>query len=181
MKVEQTNVVRLKLTDLEQLDPITIFIEDISPRQGKITIECYGKSWSTYFSGCGDNGLADFIVGLNTEYLVDRFDVRLEKYEPDFDLYLEEMRQKLIEMRKDQWISKGLARELYDVTDWSEYVTSNPYEPIKNPCFLYEREFDDLGFEGFDVPERVSSDYAYLCRIVDAVKAGLKQRGTIHG
>lgn len=175
MKIEQSQITKLVLSELEKLDPISVFIEDIAPQQGKITIECYGKAWSTYFSGCGGNGLANFIIAQHTEYLVDRFDGHLQKYEPDFDQFLDEMRAKLIEMRKDQWISKDLARELYDITDWSHYVTDNPYEPIKNPCFINSGEFDELGFEGFDVPERISSEYAYLCRIVDAVRDGLKQ------
>lgn len=175
MQIEQSQVTKLKLSELEKLDPITVFIEDIEPRQGKITIECYCKSWSTYFSGCGDNGLANFLISQHTEYLVNRFDGHLQKYVPDFEQYLEEMREKLIEMRKDQWISKELARELYDISDWSQYVTANPYEPIKNPCFINSAEFDEVGFEGFDVPERISTEYAYLCNIVDAVKDGLKQ------
>lgn len=175
MKVNQSTVVRLQLTELENLDPILIFLEETGPRQGKIIIECYGKSWSTYFSGAGNNGLAAFVAGLDEEYLINRFDCEIQKYEPDFDSFLCEMREKICEMRCDKWISKGLARELYDITDWSQYVKGNPYEPIKNPCFINSDEFDEVGFEGFDVPERISTEYAYLCRIIQAVKDGLNQ------
>ncbi|WP_341666147.1 hypothetical protein [Vibrio sp.] len=173
MKVEQSKTTKLYLKDLDNLDPITVYLEDIEPRKGKITIECLGKSWSSYWGGMGSRTISQFFVDCNVCYLVNNLDNRLEKYEPDFDEFRKEMRQKVCELRRDHCISKDLARELFDIEDWSEYVTENPYEPIRNPCLISEREFEELDFDGFDVPERLTSDYRYLCKIIEAVKSGL--------
>ncbi|MYM61617.1 hypothetical protein GTG28_20665 [Vibrio sp. OCN044] len=175
MKIAQSKVTKLYLTELDDLDPITVYLEDIEPRKGKITIECWGKSWSSYWGGMGSRTISQFFIGCNVSYLVNNLDSQMEKYEPDFDEYRKEMRQKVCELRRDDCISKDLARELFDIEDWSEYVTDNPYEPIKNPCFVSEREFEELDFDGFDVPERLTTEYRYLCKIIKAIQSGLSQ------
>lgn len=39
MKVEQSKITKLYLKDLDNLDPITVYLEDIEPRKGKIRPE----------------------------------------------------------------------------------------------------------------------------------------------
>ncbi|MDC5753598.1 hypothetical protein [Vibrio europaeus] len=174
MKIKQSTAIKLKLTDLDNLDPITVFVEDLSQGEGKITIECYGKSWSSYWGAMGGRTLSAFFVSCNDEYLVNNLAPQMTKYEPDYDTFRQEMRLKVCEMRKDDIISKDLARELYDVEEWDDYVTDNPYEPIKNPCSICEREFDELDFDGFDVPEKMTTSYQYLMLIVGTVKEAFK-------
>ncbi|HCG7330519.1 TPA: hypothetical protein NJ407_004131 [Vibrio parahaemolyticus] len=176
MNVEQSQITKLSLTELNKLDPITVLLEDHAPSKGEITIKCFGKAWTAYWGGTGNRTVAEFFIDENCDYLVNCLGrgTELSKYEPDFDAYLDEMRQKVIEMRRESQISADLARELYDVTDWSPYVTDNPYEPIINPCSISRDEFDELDFGGFDVPEKISHEYAYLRNIVSTVKQGIQ-------
>ena len=174
MKITQSTVVKLTLTDMDDLDPVTVVVEDICKGKGKIIIECFGKSWSAYWGGMGTRTLSEFFVSCYDEYLVNNLAPRLVKYEPDYDQFRQEMRLKVCEMRRESAISKNLARELYSVEEWDEYVSDNPYEPISNPCSVCDSEFDELDFDGFDVPERVTSDYQYLLRIVGAVKEAFR-------
>lgn len=177
MNVEQSQVTRLSLTELDKLDPITVLLEDHAPSKGEITIKCFGKAWTAYWGGTGNRTVGEFFIDEHCDYLVNCLgrDSELDKYEPDFNAYRDEMRQKVIEMRRESEISADLARELYGVEDWSQYVTENPYEPIINPCSISRDEFEDLDFGGFDVPEKVTHEYAYLRNIVSAVKQGIKQ------
>lgn len=177
MKVTQSQAVKLLIDDVERLDPITVFLEDLAPSKGKITIECYGKSWSTFWPGMGGRTIAEFFCSNHIEYIANNLDPHLEKYEPDFETFGKEMRQKICEIRRDRYVSKALARELYDVEDWSEYVSSNPYEPIINPCSWGADEFQELGFDGFDIPERTTSEYRYLCLIIGTVQMALNEIG----
>ncbi len=174
MKIEQSTALKLILSDMDKLDPVTVFVEDFSKGKGKITIECNGESWSSYWGGMGGRTMSEFFSDCSAEYLVNNLAPQIEKLEPDYDEYGKEMRQKVCEMRRDGVISKDLARELYDVHDWGEFVTGNPYEPISNPCFICEKEFEELDFDGFDVPERITSDYQYLTLIVQTVKDAFK-------
>ncbi|OCH31808.1 hypothetical protein A6E13_16425 [Aliivibrio fischeri] len=183
MNIEETKIKKLFINNVDGLDPITVYLEDSEVGKGKITIECWGKSWSAYWGAIGGKSLSDFFCKQNAEYLANNLsDYRLEKYEPDFDAFKKEIRQKICEMRRDNWptfmdghLSKELARQLYDIEEWDEFISSNPYEPIICPSFIDEDEFKDLDFQGFDVPDKLTSEYNYLILIVKTVQEALNQ------
>ena len=59
------------IKDVQALDPVTVILKDDNSK-GKVIIECYGESWSTYFGGIGNKSLLDFVSGLDSGYLEDR-------------------------------------------------------------------------------------------------------------
>ena len=59
------------ISDVQALDPVTVILKD-DDGKGKVIIECYGESWSTYFGGIGSKSLLSFVSGLNSGYLEDR-------------------------------------------------------------------------------------------------------------
>lgn len=69
MKVQASNVQKMLITEVPGLDPVTVILEDIEPRKGKIIIECYSKSWSAYWGGMGDRNIAEFFCSCNDHYL----------------------------------------------------------------------------------------------------------------
>ena len=178
MKIENSLVKKLRITELDDLDPITVYLEDFELGQGKITIDCWGKSWTSFWGAMGGRNIAQFFCNCNDSYLINNFDGSIQKLEPDYETFEKEMRQKICEMRRDDSISKGLARELFEVSNWGEYVSDNPYEPIRNPCFVYEDEFEELDFDGFDIPEQLTTEYLYLRKIIQTVQNALKQEIT---
>ena len=72
MKIKQgISVDYFVIDEVVRLDPVTVIIkDDIS--KGKVIIECFGESWSTYFGSIGDRKLNDFISGLDSCYLSNR-------------------------------------------------------------------------------------------------------------
>ena len=51
MKIEASKVTKLLISEVQGLDPITVFLEDYEPGKGKITVSCWGKSWTAYWGG----------------------------------------------------------------------------------------------------------------------------------
>ncbi len=49
MRVEETKTEKIYISELENLDPITVFIEELGKEKGKITIECFGRCWTSYW------------------------------------------------------------------------------------------------------------------------------------
>lgn len=174
MKIENSLIQKILISEVQGLDPITVYLEQLGERQGKITVEYAGKSWSTFFSGCGDSGIASFVSKLSSEYLIDRFAPQITKYVPNFEQFDAEMRMKVMEMRRSNEITEDFARALFDVDTWRGKVTQNPYEPLINPCPAFADEFERVDFQAFDVPERISDEYRYIEKIVKAVQAALK-------
>lgn len=69
MKVEASETRTLLITDVPDLDPVTVFLQDLGPGRGRIVVECYGKSWASYFNATGTATLAEFIARGNVDYL----------------------------------------------------------------------------------------------------------------
>ena len=75
MNTEKSTVEKLYITGAKALDPITVYFEDIRNREGMMTIVCYGKSWTGYWGGMGDNiKVKEFIAGCHAEYIANRID-----------------------------------------------------------------------------------------------------------
>jgi len=148
MDVKKSNITKLLLTNIEALDPVSVFLEDFGPRQGKIIIECYGKSWSSYWGGMGDRTIAEFFCSCDEHYIAKNLSsINSEIY--DIDKIREDAEEKGIECwRDDPW---------------------NDYE------FLEEMYGPDPVSWGDSLPKTSNPDYEYLCRIINAVQAGIRQ------
>lgn len=44
MDISVSTAVKLTLTNLDKLDTVTVYLEEMSPRQGRIVIHCWGQS-----------------------------------------------------------------------------------------------------------------------------------------
>ena len=70
MKITESTVTKITLTELERLDPINIFLEDFQLGQGKLTVECYGESWSSYWGAMGDRDISEFLLSCDNDYII---------------------------------------------------------------------------------------------------------------
>lgn len=184
MKIETSTVTKMVISDLlnskHRLDPVTVYAEDLGPSQGKIIIECYGKSWSAYWGGCGDKGVISFFCSCNTDYLVNCLERGIEstKYDP---AQADEVLKKLVIKRRrvaSNWrgwsrrrnemdlesLTKDEAREMWDLIEDTHFSD----DPAGN-YDLYQKVY---GMEEWwlCIPQSPNPDYQYLCRIVDAVR-----------
>lgn len=175
LTIETTLIKKLKITSPD-IGLISVYLENIEKGQGKIIIEHFGKSWSCFWGSLGDTTITEFVSNQNNPYLIDRLAPDIVEIENDYEAFGIEMRKKCIEMRKDQWIDGHTARIIFNVDDWSELVTTNPYEPVIKPnnCDLTDSEWEQLDLGGFDVPTRESHQYTQLSRIITIVKEALK-------
>ena len=163
MKVEKTVVSKIQITDIEHLDAIGVIFEDLGPRQGKITIDCYSQAWSAYWGGMGDRTIAQFFCSCDEHYLAKNLS-NINSTVDDLDGLGEVLQKKIIQNRLDGDIDKATAREQYDA--------SETVEPHSDHDFMY----DVLGDEWwYDIPSKPNPDYEYLCRIINTVKAALKE------
>lgn len=73
VRVERSTAEVVTITGGEALDPITVYLQDFGFGRGRITIECYGKVWTTYFGAYGNGTLAQFVGRADRYYLLNRF------------------------------------------------------------------------------------------------------------
>lgn len=72
MKICQTELQALELTELRNLDPITVMWRDTAACKGKITIECAGNAWTATWGAIGRNKVCEFFAACDVNYLVSR-------------------------------------------------------------------------------------------------------------
>lgn len=147
MKVETSQIKKLKITGIERLDPVSVIFEDFGPGQGKIIIECYGKAWSAYWGGMGDRTISEFFCSCDDGYLSNNLsNINSSVY--DEDKIREDAKQKGIECWCD------------DPWNDHEFMTA-----------MYGSEMHDWSYQ---LPTKTNPDYEYLCRIIHAVQDGIK-------
>ena len=165
MKVAISRVAKYKIYDLKHLDPITVFLEDLEKRKGKITIECYGKSWSSYWGGMGNRDVRQFFCSCDNGYLVNSLSPGLSQTVTDEEGLTDHAKKHILKLRKDNDIDEEEARELWDEVNYTLGITMNDHK-------LLHKVFGDEWW--YCLPEKPNHEYEYLDRIVSAVKEGLK-------
>lgn len=55
MRIEQSVVTKLLISEAPNLDPITAFLDHFEPGKGKITVNCLDKSWTANWGGMSDD------------------------------------------------------------------------------------------------------------------------------
>lgn len=196
MKVETSTVTKVVITDVPRLDAITVFLEDFGRRdcptednpgyqtaQGKITINCWDKSWNAYWGGMGPRTVSEFVVSCGWDYVLNCLDrgISITRFSGDA---LHSLAKKCIVQRRRQqtgrhnWelgeLSKGEAYEL-----WHDIEVLRSIE-TPNECWHHSKLLTELfgdewhySLDGNAVEE--NHDFTYLRRIVEAVQQALAE------
>ncbi|MGQ5522957.1 hypothetical protein ACUHMQ_06805 [Chitinimonas sp. PSY-7] len=171
MQIEQSTVTKLRIVGAQvdagwKLDPITVYIENFQPGQGKITIECFGDAWSNYWGAMGgDRNLEQFFIGCDSDYLARKLKLGIQSTINDEDGLSAHVQAEVLRQRRAGEITKDDAREMYDEAEYLEYHTLD--HDLMKRVFGYEW--------WYAFPKKPNPNYEYLCRVIEAVKAGLRQ------
>jgi hypothetical protein len=106
---------------LDELDPVTAFLEDFEPGRGQLTLVCWGRAW-TYFWGAMGNGatLSNFLGHASTGYIVGKL------------MLPRDVMLKRAEHREERWLSQiveALKLELRRAASTAQSVDSPPLSP----------------------------------------------------
>lgn len=165
MKIEQKKVETIRIDDIYQshgLDPITVFLEDYEPRKGKITINCYDKSWNSFWGGMGDRTIAEFFVSCDNHYLAKN----LSGVSSTVDDYEELSR--LIKEFYGEDIDFEVEDELRELSG----CQNDGHNWVNNNAKIMEEVFGCDWY--YDIPTMENPKYKYLNRIIDTVREALQ-------
>ena len=152
MQVNTSSATKLVLTGLMEshgIDPVCIFLEDYGPGKGKVTVECYGKAWSSYWPAMGERSVAEFFVGCAAGYVAKKFG-QVEDRTYDWDAISDQLGQRT----------------------GSEVYITNEVELVD-----YRTELEAIWGNDWwnNVPKRPHPDYVYLCKIIAAAQEGVRE------
>lgn len=169
MQVSVTHTTKISLTELEKLDPVTIYLDNPAPSRGKITIECFGKSWSSFWPAMGGRRVEEFFVSCNDDYLAGNLSsCRSHIPVTDMEELGEFLRGRIVELRRAGELDKDDARKYWDEADnitlTSDYCSNND--------LMYDVLGDDWWLS---LPEKENPDYNYLVLVIQTVREGLRE------
>lgn len=175
LKVERSTVTKLVITGAPSLDPITVFLEDLAPKRGKITVSCWGKSWTAYWGGMrDDHTIAQFFCELNTSYIIGYFDQNLRSRQFSGDALANEAQRRVLKERRTFCYGSDEARELFDsAEDLRESPSIDHLHGAHSE--LMTKLFGDEWWHMTGDATEPNPDYAYLERIILAVQQALRQ------
>lgn len=103
MKITQSTIEQIVITDVERLDPVKVMIENIKPGVGNITITCFGKSWTSFWGSMSDRSIQDFFVDCNDSYLINCLDRGISSVldGTDNDANIEFVKGRICRLRRD--------------------------------------------------------------------------------
>jgi len=150
MNITKQEIQKIRIENARSLDPIDVYLEDVGAGQGKITMTCYGESWCAYWGGMGERNIAQFFCSCDEHYIANRMSA-ISSSMVDIDKIRDDARE----------IDPLLAYEVPDV------INSNDSDLIVK---IYGGNMWDIS-----LPEKPNPKYQYLCKIILAVQAALKQ------
>lgn len=167
MKVERSLAEKIVISELERLDPITVYLEDFGDGKGKIVIECYRESWSAYWGSMGQS-LVDFFAKCDVGYLAGKLSsLRPSVFAPE--KIKESLKKEVLEERRKSFIDKREARRRYrNIEDL--HVPEEAAEMQYASGELLEALGEDWMHS---LPMKSNPDYEYLCRIISTVQSAL--------
>lgn len=206
MKIVESSIKSYKVTELDNLDPITIMVEDLGEGRAEVTIKIYGESWTAYWGSMGGT-VKEFFTRTNVTYLVNCFDrgIRATSDIVDKstmrDVFEDKIKSKIKEERYNCWLTKEDARLLWDnidILDFESIVPEHDHE-----CFNWDmdhwsvdynawsklfyssdvydlEEFNQWLWENVEFQYEPNHQYNYLCRIVEVVKRVLMEVEDAH-
>lgn len=175
LQVERSTVTKLVITGAPSLDPITVFLEDLAPKRGKITVSCWGKSWTAFWGGMWDgHTIAQFFCELSTCYIIGYFDQSLRSRQFSGDALANEAQRLVLKERRQFCYGPDEARELFDA---AEDLRESPSVDHLHGAHseLMTKLFGDEWWHMTGDATEPNPDYAYLERIILAVQQALRQ------
>lgn len=174
MNIERSTVTKIVITEAPSLDPITVFLEDFEPKKGKITVSCYGKSWTAFWGGMWDGlSVGQFFCQLNDDYIIGYFSPQMSSRIFSGEALAVKAKRQVLWDRRLFCLDADKARELFDEAD---NISDSPsIDHLHGAHYeLMQTLFGDEWWHLADDATKPNPDYQYLCRIIETVQQALR-------
>lgn len=175
MQVEESTVRHLRITGADRLDPISVTLQDFGSGQGKIAIDVWGEAWACYWCAMGkQHNISSFFQKASVGYLAEKLAPNLARSRFSNEKLKLAAKKEILSLRRQEKLEHGLARELFNDVEWQLENVETLSDCGHHDHFMTS-VFGDCWHEsiGYHNTQEPNPPYTYLCRVIEAVKAGL--------
>ena len=170
MKVEKSQCEKILIHGLEHMDPITVYIEDLGPGRGQITIKCWNESWTTGWGSMGDHKIADFFCSCDHHYIAKNLS-QVPSSIPDYAIFKSAIKKKI---GHDIVQDPSFKESAIDLLGWVNSMDADGESWGGDEVYSKLCEIFGSSDWMFDIPQKTNPKYKYLCRIIDTVQEALR-------
>lgn len=69
LTVETTKVRRIRIIGAQRLDPVDLFIDNVTPTSGSLVVRCFDQAWHAWWGNHGCESVEKFILSADIGYL----------------------------------------------------------------------------------------------------------------
>lgn len=187
MNIEKTMIEKLRITEAGSLDPIDVFIDKISDTSGKLTVNCYGESWTAFWSNVGERGIVEYLKSAENEGIIEYLDGEINRHTKDWDAYKELLKSHCKELDSEhqesiidaidemdeERLESQLRMDHEDNFDCREILMDCGELQYSTDVLPDDIVIGNLFRSANRIPKKEHHRYVYLSKIVDAVKEAL--------
>ncbi|WP_272693191.1 hypothetical protein [Providencia sp. PROV059] len=166
MKITETKVLSLEISELLDFDPIRVMTENYGPGRGRITVTCEGKAWTSAWYAMSDRSVEQFFCDCGNDYLITNMAGNVSReINNDNEANMRFMFSEVLRLRREGEISKDQARVCWEEIDGSDDIKSTvcgyssvisevpyfstepwylPWPTIPNPAFIRLNSMFDI-------------------------------------
>lgn len=183
MQVTQIPVQKLRVSEVVNLDPVDVYLEDAAPGRGCLVVTCADQSWTHTWTSMGSGrSLADFLVACDVDYLVRAMGHGLPA-ERFSGTAMEILARRTVLGRR----RPSLRPDKYDDEEWSASKAREIYDQVKGrftrvgsvqecPAGLMAELFGpDDWWLSTDRASEPNPAHVHLTRVVTAVRDAVMQ------
>jgi hypothetical protein len=67
--IDLGQVREIRIPARNNLDPISVFIQDQAAGRGRIVVTCYGNAWQAFWGAMGDRTVMEFVAQCDADYV----------------------------------------------------------------------------------------------------------------
>jgi hypothetical protein len=114
MHISKEMITKVMIEDAPGVpDAIELFMQDLGPKKGSISVRYAGNNWSTSWNAMANPTVMAFIAGCPVDYLIDCLCPMSEVIEDLVKMKLMSIRE-VLRLRRQNDLSPHVARDLYD-------------------------------------------------------------------
>lgn len=179
MIIEECTVTKYTIDIKELSESVTFFSQNKGVGRGEFTIQYAGGCYSYFWGATGEDDILTFIQDAPVGYLV-RALMPTQYEEVDLEAMVFAAKDTACRIRRwgTQYMSRELARKLFDMTCWENYLTGWSEHPINNPFKLasLEQEFEDSDFvANIEIPMKKTQKHKEAELIISTIQSEIKK------
>ena len=147
-----------KITDVDGLDPIDVYIETPNDTSARIIIRCWGTAWTAFYPRLPTT-LEEFFQSRNTEDLLSDFNTDSDIHNLDFESLAEKVIEEGVEEETEELLSDVSNSITFDSLDKKVWEVFNNYYGDEWPS---------------NVKHVLTPNAKWLTKIINVVKSAMK-------